>query len=168
MFNITTLITIIAVSLSLGSLKPAHLQEYDFIDDMPITEVIANRMEYDNDESRFGMMPIVEITASRMVSNSASSGDIPEITVTASRHHNPDIKPYYGMMSEVLITAERYHRAQDGFWLGQISENNLQQKMPNSHHYSRNDALKLALLFTILSVVGFVINKQKVLTAIKD
>lgn len=167
MFNITTLITIIAVSLSLGNLKPAHLQEYDFIDDMPIIEVTANRIDNNRDESKFGMMPVVEVSANLLQSVQIASSDIAEIVVTAPRYYNPDLKPYYGMMSEIVVTAERYNRARGISWLEPISDNNLQQTLPGAHHYSRNDALRLALLFTILSVVGLVVNRQKFLTVIK-
>lgn len=169
MFNITTLITIIAVSLSMDNLKLAHLQEYDFIDDMPAIEVTANRIENSSAASQHGMMPVIEVTASKLKANTTANNDIPEIIVTAPRYSNTDIKPYYGIMPEVVITAERYHQSTARSSIGRISDGGIQEGLPKTNRYTRNDVIKLTVLFTILSAVGYVINKPRTsVTALKQ
>ncbi|MBS4015095.1 MAG: hypothetical protein KGZ86_01465 [Candidatus Latescibacteria bacterium] len=143
MFNIITLITIIAVSLSLGNLKPAHLQEYDFVDDIPVIEVAAPRYENSMNQSEYGMMQTVEVTAPRLETVSLTQYDISETIITAQRYTNQDVKPFYGMMAEIVVTAQRYQRPQTLSALSQISESGHRHMHPNSNRHSGHEIYKL-------------------------
>lgn len=103
MSNIFALILIATALLSPQVLKPAHLQEYDFIGEMPeilVTAAYPNEKEMKS----VGMMPEVLVTASRSTSEKNITGDIPEVLITAPRYNLSES----GMMPEVLITAKRY------------------------------------------------------------
>ena len=124
MFNTITIITILAATLSLQGLKPAHLQEYDLVGEMPEILITAPKYENSTEISGLGMMPVVEITAIKKQKETII-WDVPEVVITAPRYGwNQDVKFYYGMMPEVVITAGRYRKLNGLSMLSQMPQTN--------------------------------------------
>jgi hypothetical protein len=106
MFNIITLILIVAASLSPQGLKPAHLQEYNLVGEIPEILVTAPRYNNNTEISELEMMPEILVTASKITADK-TIGEIPEVLITASRYNINSRPSANGMMPEVQVTAKR-------------------------------------------------------------
>jgi len=124
MSSLFTLIIILS-----GLIHPAndiYYKEYNLISEMPEVLVAAPRYSTNQNANQTGMMSLVEVTAKRDEPNQNSSGDIPEVIVTAARYYRNMVvitAPRYnltedlksmGMMSEVVVTAPRYQAKNNG------------------------------------------------------